>query len=160
MKKYKYLNYMVLDLIERKSAWIQGKGYGASSIKSEVRAVSRFMGKSPRLAIDIGGNVGDYSVALKEKYPLLDIHIFEPSKINVKKLKNRFSNQPNIKIEPRAVSDRTETATLYTNEFGSGLSSLSKRKLDHFKIFFDKEEKIDTIRFEDYWINELESKKN
>jgi len=40
---------------------------------------------------------------------------------------------------------------LYSNYEGSGLSSLFKRKLDHFNIPFNLEEIVDTIKFEDYW---------
>ena len=48
-------------------------------------------------------------------------------------------------------------ATLYSNEDGSGLASLTKRRLDHLGIDFDNMENIQTIRFEDYWKANLNS---
>jgi hypothetical protein len=56
-----------------------------------------------------------------------------------------------------AVSDNTGVTKLYSNKPGSGLASLSKRKLDHFDINFDISESIHTVRFEEYWIDKLSS---
>jgi len=47
---------------------------------------------------------------------------------------------------------------LYSDEPGSGIASLSKRRLDHFNIDLNFSERIQTIRFEDYWINKLTRK--
>ena len=60
-----------------------------------------------------------------------------------------------IQILPFAVSDKAGPATLFANEEGSGLGSLSRRKLEHFGIDFNFKEQVDTIRFEDYWHNNL-----
>jgi hypothetical protein len=44
---------------------------------------------------------------------------------------------------------------LHSDKEGSGLASLSKRKLDHFGIDFNLEERVEIIKFEDYWVNSL-----
>jgi len=150
---FKYLNR-----IESKSAYAQGKGYGTATIKQEVKLVLRLLKELPLLAIDIGGNIGEYTAELRRTNPNLEIHIFEPSATNIEKLKRRFASDKNIKLVPLAVSDISGSTSLYSNEPGSGLASLTKRKLDHLNIPFDFNESIDTVRFEDYWIHELKRK--
>jgi len=108
-----------------------------------------------RITIDIGGNIGGYTESLMETFPGIEVHIFEPSKSNVEKLKLRFSKQINIKIQQTGVSNKNNTMVLYSNKEGSGLASLSKRKLEHFGIDFNLEENVKVIRFEDYWVDSL-----
>jgi FkbM family methyltransferase len=110
---------------------------------------------APRLAVDIGGNVGSYTAELRRTIPDLDIHVFEPSYTNVANLTKRFEGDQKIRIVPIALSDQTGTATLYSNVPGSGFASLTKRKLDHFKIELDVKEAVETLRFEEYWLNQL-----
>jgi FkbM family methyltransferase len=98
----------------------------------------------PRLAVDIGGNIGNYTAELRKKNLSLEIHTFEPSTTNIEKLRYRFRNDSLIKLVPLALSDEAGSATLFSNEPGSGLASLTKRRLDHFRIPFEaKEVKID-----------------
>lgn len=117
--------------------------------------VNKFLNKSPLLAVDIGGNVGEYSAEIRRRNPQTEIHIFEPSSANIEKLKKRFWRDEAITIISSAVSDNTGSATLYSDESGSGLGSLTQRRLDHFNIDFNIEETINIIRFEDYWMNNL-----
>ena len=149
--------YRILGFIERGAQYYQGKGYGSASIDSEVRSVKKLLNSSSdiKIAIDIGGNIGKYTDALMKVFPEAEVHIFEPQKINIEKLKLKFIEQRNIKIQQLGVSNKNDTMTLYSNKNGSGLASLSKRKLDHFGIDFNLEEKVEVIKFEDYWINNL-----
>lgn len=137
---------------------IQGKGYGTATIQEENELVHKLLGRPPKIAIDIGGNIGEYTAELRRLNPHLEIHTFEPSSINIQKLNARFRNDKLIKVLPYAVSDTIGIATLFSNEAGSGLGSLTKRKLDHFNIEFNVTETIDTLRFEDYWKNNLNEK--
>ncbi len=141
--------------IEKVAAYVQGKGYGASSIRQENALVRKLLDRQPQLLIDIGGNIGNYTAELRRRYPLAEIHTFEPSSTNVGKLRDRFKDDKNIFIVPFAVSDNVGAATLYSNDPGSGLASLTQRKLDHFGTGFNVKESIETIRFEDYWIKAL-----
>ena len=63
-----------------------------------------------------------------------------------------------ISINPQALSDNTEWTYLYSDKPGSGLGSLTKRRLEHFDLEFNHNEKIETIKFEDYWISVLKSR--
>jgi FkbM family methyltransferase len=137
--------------IERVAAFAQGKGYGASSIVQENNLVHQLLKRRPQLVVDIGGNVGDYTAELRRRNPLTEIHTFEPSSTNVERLRSRFKEDRNIFIIPFAVSDKVGAATLFSDNSGSGLGSLTHRRLDHLSIDFSVTESIDTIRFEDYW---------
>ncbi len=150
--------FKALNLIERTAAYAQGKGYGSATLEQEIDLLLSFLKVQPKLAIDIGGNVGNYTAELRRKNPNLEIHTFEPSARNITTLGFRFKNDNLIKLVPLALSDETSQANLFSNELGSGLGSLTKRRLDHFNIAFDTKEIIRTIRFEDYWIQQLQSR--
>jgi len=149
------LIHRLSHMLERTGAYAQGKGYGTSTIEQEVKLVHRLLARRPTLAVDIGGNVGDYTAELLRRTPDLEVHVFEPSRINVEKLSTRFAGHARIKILPVAVSNTAGAATLYSNEPGSGLGTLAQRKLTHFNIVLDHAETIQTVRFDDYWRREL-----
>lgn len=152
------LIYDALGFFEKKLAKAQGKGYGSSSIGSEIASAEKLLGHSnPGLCVDIGGNVGDYSAGLRKHFPNTRIICFEPSKTNIDILTHRFKQDENITIEPVGVSNEAGSHTLYSDKPGSGLGSLTKRNLEHFGRDFEVQETINTIRFEDYWHNQLNS---
>jgi FkbM family methyltransferase len=150
--------FSICRKIERWTAISQGKGYGSTSVQQEVKTCQSFAVAPPKLAIDIGGNIGAYSAELRCDNSELEIHIFEPSKTNIEKLRNRFLEDRLVRIVPLAVAEASGHAILFSDSPGSGLSSLTKRKLDHFKIDFETTEEIEIIRFEDYWKDELGSR--
>lgn len=147
--------FKVAAIIEKRSAGFQGKGYGGKTVALEVRSCAKLLRRAPTLAVDIGGNIGDYTAALRATFPALEIHTFEPSSTNVEKLKRRFASDPSITIVQRAVSNDSGLATLFSDSPGSGLGSLTKRNLDHVAVPFDAEETVRTVRFEDYWRDAL-----
>lgn len=153
--KILYAIFKFARLSEDIIAYIRGKGYGTASIIQENQLTHKLLRKKPNLAIDIGGNIGEYTAELRRRNPNLEIHTFEPSATNIQKLNTRFGNDKLIKILPFAVSDKNGSATLFSNESGSGLGSLTERKLEHFNIEFNVKENINTICFEDYWRNNL-----
>jgi FkbM family methyltransferase len=148
--------YKILKKIEFYSAKLQGKGYGGHTVHQEVNILNKFL-NNPRLVIDIGGNIGNYTAEIIAKYPNCEIHIFEPAKTNFEKLKKRFINS-NIIINNSAISNINGEGNLFTDIDGSGLASIGKRRLDHFDIKYDVSEKVDIIRFDNYWAEKLNSK--
>lgn len=146
----------LLGRIERIACYYQGKGWGGGSIKKEVSSMISLLGrKEVKLIIDIGGNKGRYTEELLQYFPDSKIIIFEPAKSNIEIIKKKFIKNKNISIQPFAISKDASEATLFSDEDGSGLASLTKRRLGHFGIEFDHQEIITKIRFEDFWINEL-----
>ncbi len=144
--------------VEQISAYIQGKGYGAATVEYECEMVKQLLAVEPKVVIDIGGNVGNYAAEIRRKYPLAEIHVFEPSAVNVKQLSERFISDNRVKVVPYAVSDETGSGVLFSNDTGSVLGSLTQRKLDHFNISFNVKENVNTLRFEEYWEKNLPGK--
>jgi FkbM family methyltransferase len=137
---------------------MQGKGFLSGGTQKEIVQAHSLLTKAPRLAIDIGGSIGDYTAELRERNTELEIHTFEPAAKNIPILRSRFASDANINIVPFAVSDSSGTGSLFANESGSELGSLTKRQLDHYGIKFDFEETISVLRFEDYWVDTLQSR--
>jgi FkbM family methyltransferase len=145
----------ILNLIEVTLAYLQGKGWGTWSYKKEFLSVSSLLSKSPSLCVDIGGNKGLYTEEILRNFPQCKVVIFEPSISNSNLLHSKFLDNANVTVEQKAVSNIDGEATLYSDSDGSGLASLTKRRLEHFDIAFEHSEKIAVIRFEDYWKREL-----
>jgi len=144
------LLWAVARRVEFQAARLTGKGYGAA-IEREVDLTRDALKTEPRLALDIGGNAGDYTACLIQRSPGLEVHVFEPAAVNVAKLRARFGTNETITVVPSAVSSLVGETVLYSNAAGSGLGSLTKRRLDHANIPFEHTETISTIRLEDYW---------
>jgi FkbM family methyltransferase len=145
----------LLVLLNKIVSWLLGIGYGTESIENEIKSFMKFI-PNGEIFVDVGGNKGLYSSTLIKKFNVKEIHIFEPCKLNIEIIKEKFSDK-RIKINNCGLSNLDSEAILYSNETGSGLASLSKRKLDHFGIKFDNEELIKLIRFDEYWKNNIKS---
>ncbi|MBL8572431.1 MAG: FkbM family methyltransferase [Hyphomicrobiaceae bacterium] len=152
------LVFNLLRRLERFAANKLGKGYGAATLEQEVAAMASLLGTTPKLAIDIGGNVGGYSQVLRDRFPGLEIHVFEPARTNLARLADRFGADPLVRVNPNAVGSSAGSATLFSDEPGSGLGSLTKRDLDFRGISFEVAEAVEVIRFETYWRDVLASR--
>jgi FkbM family methyltransferase len=137
--------------VEKVSGFAQGKGYGSATIVQENRLVQQLLSRQATIAIDIGGNIGSYTVELRRRNPRAEIHIFEPSATNIEKLNQRFFDDKKIIIVPFAVAENDGSATLFSDAAGSGMGSLTQRRLGHFSIEFNVAEIVKKIRFETYW---------
>lgn len=147
----KYIS-KILDRIIRILHNVNGIGYEVASIQSEVKLVKRVLGQSsPKVLIDVGGNIGLYTDQLLKDFQNVEVHIFEPSLTNTNILSNKFSLNKNVTVNPVGLSNVNETVKLYSDVLGSGLGSLTKRHLDHFNINFDQSETIEVIKFIDYY---------
>ena len=72
----------ILKLISKFANMSLGRGFGATTLKLEVRTVARFArsrGVEIRSVFDIGANVGLYSQELRNQFPAAKIYAFEPS---------------------------------------------------------------------------------
>jgi FkbM family methyltransferase len=148
--------HRVADQLEIRAQLSQGKGWGSATVDIEVKAAATLLGHNPQICIDVGGNVGDYTKALLSEFES-NVVVFEPNRRNNETLLEMFSGNKNVQVERLALSNRNSIATLYSDKDGSGLASLTKRRLDHFGITFDFAEQVTTVRFEDYWRDKLGS---
>jgi len=128
---------------------------GRKTVSSEVKYIKSII-KNGSVFIDCGANIGNYTNEIIKKFNNPEIHIFEPCSKNADILLKRFRSNK-IKINNVGLSNKKSDLILFSNESGSGLASLTKRKLDHLEIDFNIEEKIKVIQFKDYWQEEIDS---
>ena len=133
---------------------MQGKGDGGGTFEREVNASLKFLnqlGVASPIVLDVGANIGLYSEAFLRSCPSAKIYAFEPSSTARALLIERLSIFPQVSIIPLALGSESKVMTLYADTPGSGLASLSKRRLDHFgiKLQHDEEVKVTTL---DVWI--------
>lgn len=149
--------YKLLGKIERTVARRQGKGWGAGSVEHELRSAASLLGNATpvQLAIDVGGNVGNYTSAIRKLYPAAEVHTFEPAQTNIAILNNRFKDDTQVCVQPYALAGKAAEAVLYSDKPGSGLGSLTRRRLDHRGNDFDVAESVTTIVFDQYWNDTL-----
>lgn len=107
----------------------------------------------------MGGDIGNYTAELLNQFPQAKIDVLEPSQKNMEALVQRFQSCDRVRIHANALLNATGLTTLFSNEPGSVLGSSTKRKLEHFQIDFDCEEEIQAIRFEEFWKEELGSRR-
>ena len=144
-------NYLMVKE-ERKYAFKQGKGYGASTIKEEVEAcISLLNIAKPKILIDIGACIGDYTKEVLKKYPNINAFLFEPQSAIQSILQTEFSHLKNVHINDCALSNKNGRHKIYFDNPGTVLACLTKRRLQHFNINMSKSEEIITKRFDDYW---------
>ena len=150
------LFYKFCVSVEKRATYLCARAMVRRPSRTRCGCALAFSGAPPpRLAIDIGGNVGEYSAELLRLHSGLELHTFEPSSSNITKLRERFADNPLVRIEQSVLSDSAGRMTLYADRDGSGLASLTKRQLEHFDIRFDPIEEVEVRRFEDYWRQHL-----
>ena len=149
------INFKIPALLEVEIQNIQGKGSGASSCDVEAKMAIDFLSRSGiknPVVLDIGANIGKYSEAILKFSPQATIFAFEPSTFALKQLDKRFTGNDSVKIVPFALGSATSTETLWSDMAGSGLASLTKRKLEHFGIEFNHSESVEVTTL-DFWAN-------
>jgi FkbM family methyltransferase len=141
----------LLDKLESFICRLQGKGSGSTTTKAEVKHAFKLYGKDPSQAtvIDIGGNNGEWSREAIKNMPK-NLYIFEPQEHCYKILMKLFSNEKGVKIVNAACGINNEEGTLYFDEIGSGLASLTKRNLKHFNVSMNQNQKIKIMRLDSF----------
>lgn len=122
---------------------MQGKGTGASSTEVEAKIALEFLsrlGINRPVVLDVGANIGSYSSAIKMFAPQAFIYAFEPSSAARKKLEDRFIGDSSVVIVPLALGNVISKDILWSDKLGSGLASLTKRRLAHFGTDFNHSE--------------------
>ena len=150
-------NSSLAEIVELEAKRKQGKLGGGESIQLEVKTVLHFAYKfdssRPIVVFDVGANLGDYSFEIFKVLPNVKLIAFEPSSEAFKALSDRFRNHSNVTLVNSALGSKNGEVNLFSDRAGSGLASLTKRKLDHLGIQFEKSETI-FIRTGESWIAE------
>ncbi len=139
--------------IEEKARRVQGKGGGAADVAREASAGISLLQPEKRFAptvLDVGSNVGEWADALLKAAPGASVVCFEPSSFALARLQERMVGKANVRIVPLALGRTSGTAQLWFDREGSGLASLTRRRLDHFGLFLRKSETVD-VQMLDEW---------
>ena len=147
------LNRKLPNLIESDMKLLQGKGWGATSVNLEAQSALKVLsnlGIANPIVLDLGAHIGTYSAAIFKLCPGAKIYAFEPSSFACSQLQQRFQNDPRIEIYSFAISDVGGSSTLWSDIAGSGLASLSRRKLEHFNLTFDHAEEVQLKTLDDW----------
>jgi FkbM family methyltransferase len=153
----KYMQRCLLRNVQV-SQYLMGIGSGSDvsfSGEQEMFNILRQRSRPPFCIFDVGSNKGQFLQTAVDHIRIedLSIHCFEPGRETFKSLLG-FSKTLNlsnrIKVNNIALGKERGESILYFDEIGSPYASLSKRKLDHYGIDFDKSEKVEVDTVDSY----------
>jgi FkbM family methyltransferase len=132
-----------------------GVGSGASVSSSGERAIFSALKQRvvpPYCLFDVGANKGQFLQLALENIAtdLFSIHCFEPGRGTYKSLVEQSKEDHRIMLNNLGVGKTKGEALLYFDDIGSGLASLTKRRLDHFRIDFEGSEQVRLTTIDDY----------
>ncbi|TAK75363.1 MAG: FkbM family methyltransferase [Aquabacterium sp.] len=133
------------------SQYLMGIGSGSSASSSGELAVFKLLRGSvpgPYCVFDIGANKGQFlGVALQGLAgSAFTVHCFEPGRETFGLLSRRPADE-RVVLNNIGLGREAGSMTLYYDAPGSGLASLTRRRLDHLGIDFGQSEpvRIDTV---------------
>jgi FkbM family methyltransferase len=149
----------MLEEIVQISHILQGVGTGSSG-SCEVRTSGekaifdalKQKHRAPYCIFDVGSNKGQFLQLALENIATdnYSIHCFEPGRETFRFLDESFRKDTRIKLNNVGIGKEKGEALLYYDAAGSGCASLTKRKLDHLGINFDKSETVHITTIDDY----------
>jgi FkbM family methyltransferase len=140
-----------LQFIAFVAQYFMGIGSGTSVGLSGEAAIFRILTKRnspPYCVLDVGANQGQFLVMALSSLPNETVvHSFEPASQTFRMLSENIGNDVRVTLNNCGMGRDIGMLDLYFDKAGSGLASLSKRRLDHYNIEFSQSEKIkiDTI---------------
>ena len=151
-------NRFVQTLLERNvhvSQFLMGIGSGGAVSASGEQAVFQALKNSfkpPYCIFDVGSNKGQFLqlIFANIETNYFSVHCFEPGHEAFIFLEESLKGDKRVKLNEIGVSKEKGETVLYFDRAGSALASLTKRRLDHFGINFDKSEKIQTSTIDSY----------
>ncbi len=151
-------NRYIQSLLEKNvltSQDLMGIGSGGGVFSSGEQTIFHILKQRfnpPYCIFDVGSNKGQFLQLILKNIAVddLSVHCFEPGHQTFKSLVESFKNDKRIKLNNIGVGKEKGEADLYYDCVGSGLASLTKRKLDHFCIDFSKVEKVEINTIDNY----------
>jgi FkbM family methyltransferase len=131
----RYVESVIL-LLESKIGIGTGQAASESGEKVVFEVLTQVI-SGPLMIFDVGANQGQYtSEALTQLRDQNEysIHCFEPSLKTFKILNEVHGGNNKINLNNFGLAEKKDNSTLYMDAEGSGLASLTERKLDHFGI--------------------------
>jgi len=129
------------------SQYLMGVGAGGEVTSSGERAIITKLKQLnlPSYCIfDVGANQGQFINLVLSCFSTDNFHIhsFEPSLHTFQMLTKNVGDKANVSLNNFGLGKENGEFNLFYDQVGSGLASLSQRKLDHFGIDFCNSEKV------------------
>jgi FkbM family methyltransferase len=141
----------------------QSIGFGYDSgLENEVKVFSNELSKlmlEKMVVLDVGANSGDWTLNLRRYFPDSEIHAFEPSKSTYAVLLASTKHLENVSTYNFGFGDLEQSQLLFYEKEKSGMASLYKRDLSRISIDFDKFEKVQIKRL-DNWLTQSKVQAN
>jgi FkbM family methyltransferase len=101
---------------------------------------------------DVGADVGDYLRVVLDGLAGVNVavHAFEPSGVAFARLSERYNGHPSVRLNNLALADKPGERTPYSDVPGSGVASLTRRRVDHFGVDFACAETVRVTTLDDY----------
>lgn len=132
-----------------------GRGGGGGTTTEEVHFIFGFLRPlqdHAYVVFDVGANVGEYTDTWISSDESVQVVAFEPSVTAFAELQKRFFSEPRVNLQNLACSSVAGRTTLFSDSPGSGLASLSKRRLEHFGTTFTYQEEVQTVSLDDWCV--------
>jgi len=107
---------------------------------------------TPICIFDIGANIGQFSGIAKAvlKGRPYTIHCFEPGRHTFDQLREYIGDDNSFRLNNFALGQNTGNTSLFYDEVGSGLASMTKRNLEHLGIDFNRSESVSVDTVDNY----------
>ena len=143
-------NPLAQRILERNvqvSQVLMGVGAGSGADISGESAVFRTLRQrypEPYCVFDVGANKGQFlQVALKGlEGSRFTVHCFEPGHETFRALTATAAGNANVVLNNIGLGNTEGEATLHYDVAGSGIASLTRRRLDHFGVDFSQSETV------------------
>jgi FkbM family methyltransferase len=126
---------------------------GENTLRRRLELQQAASGK-PICVFDVGANTGQFIssvlIPLQDAGLPLEIHAFEPSPVAFRTLQDTFGGMSNAHLNNFGLSHENGEVQLFSDRPGSGLASLSRRRLDHFGIDYEASERVRMRLLDDY----------
>ena len=126
---------------------LMGIGAGADVLSSGERSIFDTLKRRcspPYCIFDVGSNKGQFLQLILESLApdQVSVHCFEPGAATFKILARSCTADKGIRLNNLGIGKEEGEALLHYNVPGSGIASLTKRRLDHFDIHFTESETV------------------
>ena len=145
----------MLEKIVQGSQNLMGIGSGTDVLSSGEQVVLRVLKQRlnpPYCIFDVGSNKGQFLKLILDHITGDDfsVHCFEPGRETFEILESSFKTDKRIQLNNVAIGKEIREAILYSNSAGSELASLTRRRLNHFGIYFHESEVIRLNTIDNY----------
>ena len=147
----------LLEYNVRFAHYLMGVGAGTrvhtSGEWSLVRHINEYKASDgPLCVFDVGANIGQFAGMIREHSDMsrITIHSFEPSVAAFECLSRTHGDCSSVRLNNVALGALKGTATLYSDHPSSGLSSLTKRDLDHVGKTMNLTQTVQVRTLDDY----------